>query len=159
MRKQVGITLFLFGLFGATTVLTTSGLLTQSARQWALVTFDRTTVVAGSTLDAGQYLIVHDADKDRRGEPCTSVYAFGTPREHQVHEVVAFHCTPRARPLAERTTLVLDTVPGDTRGCTYGWSYTNNRLMEYQFTGDMVGHGVPERGVSPTGAEPPTLEE
>jgi hypothetical protein len=150
MRTRVIGVLFLSGLFAAATAPARM----EPLRQWATVNFARTTVVAGRSLNAGEYLIVHDFAKEARNEPCTSVYSLEGGRE-----VAAFRCVARERPLALDTTLALDTVPGDTMGCTYAWSYTNDRLKEFQFAGDTLGHGVPERGDALTGTPPPDIDE
>ena len=139
-------------IFGALLVLgflspatfATSGGHVSPVRQWAIVNFDRTTEVSGALLNAGQYVVVHDAEKMARGEPCTTFYSFGESGNGAQEEAVSFHCIPRERDVTSTTALTLTTVPGNTEGCT-GWSYTNDKLTEFQFAADSEGHGVPDR--------------
>ncbi len=150
MRRTIVGVLLLFGILAAATAtLATNGARVSPTRQWAIVNFARTTQVAGYALNAGQYLIAHDFDKMDRGEPCTSIYSFGESGTGIQKEVVAFHCIPRDRPVADQTRLAMDTVPGDTAGCTFSWGWNMDKLTEYQFAGDTEGHGVPEEAKAP----------
>ena len=124
-------------------------------RQWAIVNFDKTTDVSGTLLNAGEYLIVHDAEKMARGEACTTFYRFGEAGNGAQEEAVSFHCIPRERDVADKTTLTLTPVPGDTHGCTYGWGWTMNKLTAYQFAADSEEHGVPDRTPVLASAEGP----
>jgi hypothetical protein len=144
MRSRIlfGVLLAL-GLLSPAT-FATSGAHVAPGRQWAIVDFGRTTAVSGALLNAGRYLIVHDAEKMARGDACTTFYRFGESGNGAQEEAVSFHCIPRERDVAGTTTLTLDTVAGDTAGCTYSWGYTNDRLTEYQFAADPEGHGVPD---------------
>ena len=135
--------LLVLGLLSPAT-FATSGASVSPVRQWAIVNFDRTTDVSGALLNAGRYLIVHDAEKMARGDACTTFYGFGESGDGAQKEAVSFHCIPRERELVGKTTLTLTTVAGDTGGCTYSWSYTNDKLTEFQFAADSEGHGVPD---------------
>ncbi len=129
-------------------------------RQLAVVSFDKATDVAGVLLNAGQYVIVHDAGKMARGEACTTFYRFGESGEAALEEAVSFHCIPREREVAHKTTLTMTTVPCDKSGCLDDWYM--NKLLEYQFAGDSEGHGVPDRTPAFAGAkgseERPTMQ-
>ena len=150
MRQMIVGVLMLFGILAfATGTPATNGTHVAPIRQWAIVNFDRTTQVAGYALNAGQYLIVHDFDKMDRGEPCTSIYTFGESGAGPQKEAVAFHCIPRDRALADHTTVAMDTVAGDTGGCTLSWGWNMDRMTEFQFAGDTEGHGVPEDANAP----------
>ena len=146
MRRTIFGVLLLFGILAAATAtFATNGAPVSPTRQWAIVNFVRTTQVGGYLLDAGQYLIVHDFDKMQRGEPCTSIYSFGESGMGVQQEVVGFHCIPRARRVANQTTLVTRTIRGDTEDATAApWGWVIDKLTEYQFAGDTEGHGVPE---------------
>ena len=134
MRSRIlfGVLLVL-GLLSPAT-FATSGARVSPVRQWAIVNFDRTTAVSGALLNAGQYVVVHDDAKMARGEPCTTFYSFGESGNGAQEEAVSFHCIPREREVAGKTTLTLTTM-----------SWTMDKLTEYQFAGDSEGHGVPDR--------------
>ena len=153
MRSRIlfGVLLVL-GLLSPAT-FATSGARVSPVRQWAIVNFDRTTAVSGALLNAGRYLIVHDADKMARGDACTTFYRFGESGNGAQEEAVSFHCIPREREVGGETTLTLGTVAGDTGGCTSGWSYTNDKLTEFQFAADSEGHGVPDSTPALSSAE------
>jgi hypothetical protein len=153
MRSRIifGVLLVLGILSPAT--FGTSGAHVSPVRQWAIVHFDRTTDVSGVLLNAGRYLIVHDAEKMARGDACTTFYSFGESGNGEQEEAVSFHCILREREVTSKTTLTTTPVAGDTRGCTYGWSYTNDKLTEYQFAADSEGHGVPDRTPALASAE------
>jgi hypothetical protein len=144
MRSRIifGV-LLAFGILSPAT-FATSGAGVMPVRQWAIVNFDRTTAVSGALLNAGRYLIVHDGEKMARGDACTTFYSFGESGNGAQEEAVSFHCIPRERKVASEATLTIATTPGDTAGCTYSWSYTNDKLTEYQFAADSEGHGVPD---------------
>ena len=131
----------------------TSGAGVSPVRQWAIVRFNRTTDVSGALLNAGEYLIVHDAERMARGDACTTFYSFGESGSGAQEEAVSFHCIPRQREVAGRTRLTLAPVPGDTYGCTYSWGWTMDKLTEYQFAADSEGHGVPDRTPALASAE------
>jgi hypothetical protein len=134
-------------LFAAITAPTTSATgvtrIPMPVRQWAMVEFAKTTDVAGVHLNAGRYLIVHDAGKMARGAACTTFYTFGPTGNGPREEAVSFRCIPRERPIVSATKLTMTTEPGDTYGCTDSWDWTMDKLTEYQFAGDPEGHGVP----------------
>jgi hypothetical protein len=152
-RIVVGVLLVLGMLSPAT--LATSGARTSPVRQWAIVNFHRTTDVSGRLLAAGQYLIVHDAEKMARGEACTTFYCFGKSGNGAQEEAVSFHCIPQEREASGKTTLTIIPLPCDTPECTDGWSGMMDKLIEYQFAGDAEGHGVPDRTLVLVSAEGP----
>jgi hypothetical protein len=114
------------------------------ARQWAIVEFPKTTSVSGVVMNAGRYVVMHDAERMARGQPCTSFWGFGEDGNGEQEEAVSFHCIPRDREVVAKTKLTMTTLPGNTYGCTYGWSWSMDKLVEYQFAGDQEGHGVPD---------------
>lgn len=142
-RIIVGVLLAL-GILSMETVAT-SGAGVSPVRQWAIVRFNRTTAVSGALLNAGEYLIVHDAERMARGDACTTFYSFGESGDGAQEEAVSFHCIPREREVTGRTRLTLTPVSGDTYGCTFSWGWTMDKLTEYQFAADSEGHGVPDR--------------
>ena len=153
MRSRIifGV-LLVFGILSSAT-FATSGARVSPVRQWAIVNFDRTTDVSGALLNAGRYLIVHDAEKMARGDACTTFYSFGESGNGAQEEAVSFHCIPREREVAGKTTFTLTTIPGDTGGCTYSWGWTMDKLTEFQFAADSEGHGVPDRTPALASAE------
>ena len=115
-------------------ILATSGDAAVPPRQWAIATLKDPTLVADEIL-MGTYLIVHDDAKMERGEPCTSFYRFDPVKGPQ-EEVVAFHCTPVHRKVADTLTLTRsERLP----------SVGLRRLTEFQFAGDGEGHAIPTK--------------
>ena len=132
MRSRLIIGVFiLMAVLGAGAVATT-GDGVAPAKQWAAVTFINAVKVDQMAL-MGPYLIVHDADKMARGEPCTTFYKFD-PKKGPQEAVVTFMCVPVHRKVVNRTTLTIVSQlnPSDVQ-----------TLKEYQFAGDTEGHGVP----------------
>jgi len=101
-------------------------------RQSAAVWLKEPTLIV-STIVEGPVLFVHDADKMRRGEPCTTVYLW-LPDKGKDEEVASFHCVPTHRAATGR--FIVRTRPNLELG--YGCV-----LSEYQFAGDPEGHAVP----------------
>jgi hypothetical protein len=133
MRSRIVVfSCLLVGLLAAS-ALATSGDRVAPPRQWAIANFTDPVMVTDQIL-MGRYLIVHDDAKMARGEPCTSFYRFDAAKGPQ-EEVVAFHCSPANRKLAETFTLTQIGVPA--LGIT--------RVTEYQFAGDCEAHGIPAK--------------
>jgi hypothetical protein len=103
-------------------------------RQSAVVTFERPTWVAGELL-VGRYLIVHDEERMAQDGPCTALYRVGAPTA-PAEEVIAFRCIPRERKAASGFTATV------TSNRAHGIDVFDT-LTEFQFAGDMEGHGVP----------------
>jgi hypothetical protein len=100
------------------------------SRRWAIVTF-ADPVRLGDQVLMGSYLFVHDDAKMAKGEACTEIYKFDRvrgPRER----IRSFHCVPEKREICATTKLTVQ-----DRGLDVP------TLMEYQFAGDVEGHGVP----------------
>lgn len=98
-------------------------------KQSAITHFDRPVVLHGVTLQ-GEYLFVHDDAAMQRGEACTFVYEGNAPIAKKL--VVSFHCVPVQRSKVSHFTIrSLETSPGIIE------------LQEFQFAGDLEGHGVP----------------
>jgi hypothetical protein len=131
MRSRIIVGDFLLIGALASGTVATSGDGVAPHRQWALVNFANPVSVNGDFL-MGTFLIVHDDTKMAQGKPCTSFYRFDTKKGPQ-EEVVAFHCKPAHRTVADRTTLriVSRLAPGLAT------------LTEYQFAGDTEAHGIP----------------
>lgn len=102
------------------------------ARRWAIVTFANP-VQIGDQFLMGKYLIVHDEAKMANGEACTAIYRFD-PAKGPREQVVAFHCVPAKRDVCATTKVTLQ-----DRGLDIP------TLVEYQFAGDIEGHGVPTK--------------
>ena len=98
-------------------------------KERAVMKFNRPVQLMGVTLQ-GEYLFVHDDEAMARGEACTYVYKGVSEVAKKL--VVAFHCTPVARPEATAFTVrTLQTLPD------------HNEVMEFQFRGSTEGHLVP----------------
>src|SRR6266498_1985184 len=96
MRSRIIGVLLVLGILSPAT-FATSRVRVSPVRQWAIVNFDKTTDVSGVLLNAGRYLIVHDAEKMARGDACTTFYGFGESGNGAQEEAVSFHCIPRER--------------------------------------------------------------
>ena len=101
-------------------------------RQWAIAEFSQPTLV-GSTIVQGPVLFEHDSAKMARHEPCTMVYLFD-PKVGPLEEVASFHCIPTPRQVVHKFTIRTRPNTNLGFGCV---------LTEYQFAGDLEGHGVP----------------
>ena len=123
------------GAFLVVALLAVAGTIRGDAspvRQSAVVWLKEPTLIV-STIVEGPVLFVHDADKMRRGEPCTTVYLW-LPDKGKDEEVASFHCVPTHRAATGR--FIVRTRPNLELG--YGCV-----LSEYQFAGDPEGHAVP----------------
>ena len=130
MRSRILVSAaVLLGVFGVN-ALATRGDNAAPPRRWAIVNFS-SPVQLGDQFLMGRYLFVHDDAKMAKGEACSSIYRFDEKRGPQ-EEVIAFHCTPVKRDVCANTTLTLR-----NRGPEIPI------LTEYQFAGDVEGHGVP----------------
>jgi hypothetical protein len=129
-RFLVGVAV-LVGIFGVN-ALATRGDNAGPARRWTIVNFV-SPVQLGDQFLMGQYLFVHDDEEMAKGEACTAVYRFD-PKRGPREEIVAFHCNPAPRDVcATATFTVRDRGPEIPV------------LVEYQFAGDVEGHGVPTK--------------
>ena len=107
-------------------------------RRAAAVMFLRPTIIAGAFV-LGPVLFEHDDARMVRGEPCTHVYRYDANRKDKGDLIVAFHCIRRDRNVGDEFEMIVSTpTPGGA-----------DRLLEYQFSNDAEGHGVPH---SPHGA-------
>ena len=131
-RMLVGALLIVAGFATATT-----GHGVSSGAQSTLVNLNNP-VKVGSHFLMGYYLIVHDYDRDARGEPCTTIYAYDTSKGRG-DKVVEFMCIPSQRAAADKFTMT-------TR---LDWDLSTTapiiKLIDYQFAGDTAIHGVPDR--------------
>jgi len=114
------------------------------SRQWAFVDLDRTTLIGQSWLQPGHYLLVHDHEREARGEPCMRFYAVGVTAEGPDEEVLSFRCLQREAPKVDTLTLTTHVAMGNTGGCTYGWGWMVDVLTAIQFPGDAVLYLVPD---------------
>lgn len=115
-------------LVAAVLAMATASASAVATRKSAAFTFDRPTLIAG-TVVKGQVIIVHDAEKMAKGEPCTTVYRSDRGRNGKA--LVEFMCQPVARAA----------VPQFRTICRL--SADQDQLMEYQFKGETEAHGVP----------------
>jgi len=129
-RMLVGLMLVV-SVLGAGAVAT-SGDGVAATRQWAIVYMTEPTLI-GDTIVQGPVIVTHDESKMARGEPCTSIALFD-PSRGPSEEIASFHCIPIRRHLASK--FVIRTRPSAALG--FGCV-----LAEYQFAGDIEGHGVP----------------
>jgi hypothetical protein len=112
------------------------------ARQSAMVTFERPTWIAGELL-TGTYLVVHDEESMSQGGPCTALYRPAT-RTAPAEEAVAFRCIPRERNAVSAFTTTVTS--SRARGIDIF-----DTLTEFQFAGDLEGHGVPGAALASSG--------
>lgn len=129
--RAILVAVLLLGALVPTT-LATPAIGGAPQRQWAIVNFEHPTKVSTELL-MGPYLVVHDEATLARGEPCTRIYPIETPGWGRDEPTVSFDCIPRTRPAVERFTIATEW--DDALGM-----YT---MKEYQFAGDVEGHGVP----------------
>jgi hypothetical protein len=127
-RIIVGVAV-LVGLFSVST-FATRGDGVGPSRRWAIVNFTSPVQLDDQFL-MGQYLFVHDDAKMARGEACTSIYRFDPARGPQ-EEILTFHCRPAHRDVCDKATFTVTDAGLDIP-----------KLIEYQFAGDVEGHGVP----------------
>lgn len=95
----------------------------------AVTEFARPVTVQGIVLE-GTYLFVHDEAAMARGDACTYIYKGEAEMRDQL--VASFHCIHVQR--AKVNNFILrsrETAPGI------------HELVEFQFSGETVGHGVP----------------
>jgi hypothetical protein len=129
MKSKASLMTALFGAAIAAVATSSDG--AMPTRQRAIVNFDHPTLV-GATILVGRYMVVHDADKMARGEPCTTLYP-DEPIGNARRETVSFMCVPWTRTAPDRFTI-------DTTWDAERDLYT---LTAYQFAGDTEAHGVP----------------
>ena len=96
-------------------------------RQTATVFFQRP-VWVGRQVPMGKHVIQHDTERQRRGEPCTHIYAADDPNT----PVAVFHCTHLEGAAAEQHTVVLQPT-GDGA----------QRFLRFQFKGETAAQGYP----------------
>jgi hypothetical protein len=126
MQTRVLIGTLLVGALAAAT------LAAAPTRRAAVVTFIGPTIVAGA-LVMGPVVFEHDDEKMARGESCTTIYRYDRNTKQRGEVIVDFMCMPRERPLATKFEAT----------CARAAIAGPDRLMEYQFSGEREGHGVP----------------
>jgi hypothetical protein len=110
----------------------TSTAATDVQKRRAVVQFDKPITVQNVVLK-GEYLFVHDDAAMQRGDACTYIYKGDA--EVREHLVASFHCVHIERAKVDRFTWrSRETTPG------------NAELLEFQFSGETAGHGVPLLG-------------
>lgn len=127
MRTKIVVGTLL--VFAALAVSTLGAAPTRKA---VAVTFIRPIIIAGVAV-MGPVVFEHDDARMARGEPCTTVYRHDHKRNDRGEVLVSFMCAPRARPVAEKFEAILSG-PNNTGAAV---------LVEYQFEGELEGHGVP----------------
>ena len=128
MRSRVLAGVLLLLGVSSVALVATNGV--APARQWAIVQLERPTLIAGR-FAVGTVLFVHDDTKMAAGLPCTDVFRFELGKG-PTELVTSFHCTPKTRQLLTTFQMSTQTTPEGAL-----------RLLEYQFAGDLEGHGVP----------------
>jgi hypothetical protein len=132
MRSRILVgALLMVGMLAASALATAGDGFGPSTRT-ARVNFVNPVRINGAYV-MGKCLIVHDDSKMARGEPCTTIYRFDARKGAQ-QEIVSFHCQPKTRAAVDANTLTI--VPDVAVGVP--------TLIEYQFAGDIEGHGVPQ---------------
>jgi hypothetical protein len=132
MRARILVGLLLLFTVLVAGAVATSGDGVAATRQWAIVYMTEPTLI-GATIVQGPVIFTHDESKMARGGPCTTVALFD-PSHGPSDEIASFHCIARRRHLASK--FVLRTQPNAALG--FGCV-----LTEFQFAGDVEGHGVP----------------
>lgn len=132
MRARILVGLLLLVTLLSAGAVATSGDGVASTRQWAVVYITEPTLI-GATIVQGPVIFTHDESKMARGEPCTSVALF-EPAYGPSEEIASFHCIPTRRQLASKFVIRTQSNAALGFGCV---------LTEYQFAGDIEGHGVP----------------
>ena len=79
----------------------------------------------------GVYIIEHDEERMKRGDPCTHIYRV----KNRTEPVVTFQCTHLHREVSERGTITLK--PASIRPGAF-------ELLEFQYRGSADGHGIPQ---------------
>jgi hypothetical protein len=100
-------------------------------RQWAVTYLIEPTLI-GSTIVQGRAVRPRRREH-ARGEPCTTVRLFD-PEKGPAEELVSFHCIPKPGRVVPKFTVTTKPSVELGFGCM---------LIEYQFAGDVEGHGVP----------------
>jgi hypothetical protein len=131
MRFRILVGAFLLVGIVATGSLAAKGsTFINASKQWTVTNFQDPVIVSGRVI-MGPVLIVHDNDKMKRGEACTTFYRFDPARGGR-EELVSFHCLPKAAAPVEETKF---TTMSTEVGC--------KKLVEYQIAGDSEAHLVP----------------
>jgi len=131
MRSRTLIGAFImFALVAGVTLVAKDSTFVGMNKQWTVTNFANPVLVNGRVI-MGPVLIVHDSDKMKRGEACTTFYRFDPARGGR-EELVSFHCLPKeTAPIAETKFTTMST----DAGC--------KKLVEYQIAGDSEAHLVP----------------
>lgn len=102
---------------------------TDDQKRTAVTEFANPVTVQGVVLK-GKYLFVHDNAAMNRGEACTYIYKGDAELRDKL--VASFHCVHVERTKAKNfITRTRETAPGIVE------------LLEFQFSGETAGHGVP----------------
>jgi hypothetical protein len=105
---------------------------TDVQKRRAVTEFRNPVTVQGVVLK-GKYLFVHDNAAMSRGDACTYIYEGETEVRDRL--VASFHCIHVERAMANHFILrSRETAPGIVE------------LVEFQFSGETAGHGVPLPG-------------
>lgn len=110
-------------------VAVSSGAATDGHKRRAVTEFFNPVIVQGVTLK-GKYLFVHDDAAMNRGEACTFIYK--GEAEDRDKLVASFHCIHVDRTATKKFVVrSRETSPGRVE------------LVEFQFGGEKMAHGVP----------------
>jgi hypothetical protein len=119
--------LFCALVFGS--VSWTSTAAPEVLKRKAVAQFDNPVTIQTTVLK-GRYLFVHDDAAMKRGDACTYIYK--GEAEVREHLVMSFHCTHVERAKVNNFIWrTRQTAPGI------------EELLEFQFSGETAGHGVP----------------
>ena len=126
--KRLILAFAILGTFVLASPLPKATAVKAATDERAVVEFNDTVRLVNVFL-RGKYLIVHDDSKMAAGDPCLSVY----DGRDQDRLVVAFHCTPVARPKTDNFRVVAS---------RRGW-FEVPEVLEIQFPGSVKAHQVP----------------
>jgi hypothetical protein len=131
MRFRLFVGAFLIvGVVAAGSLAAKGSTFVSASKQWTVTNFQDPVLVNGRVI-MGPVLIVHDSEKMKRGEACTTFYRFDPARGGR-EELVSFHCLPKSAARVEETKF---TTMATDAGC--------KKLVEYQIAGDSEAHLVP----------------
>ena len=133
MRPTILVgTVFIAGILAVGTVAM-SGDGGSPVRESATIYLAEPTLI-GSAIVGGAVLFTHDNAKMARGEPCTTISRV-EPVHGRTEEIASFRCIPTPRTPVPKFTITTRPNAELGVGCV---------LTEFQFAGDLEGHGVPD---------------
>jgi hypothetical protein len=132
MRTFVFVSVILCTLIFGSLSWKSTAATTDVQKRKGLTEFANPVLVQGVVLK-GKYLFVHDDAAMARGDACTYIYK--GEAEVRAQLVASFHCIHVERAMVKNFILrSRETTPGIVE------------LVEFQFSGETAGHGVPRAG-------------